>query len=210
MHHHVPLEIRWAAHRCGPYQKSVDPFSAPKPSSGLFRPLTSPTVRQPAPRKHRDRWRSSWIGVQAVLRSAQRPPLANPFLALLILRRTIMFPQLSSLHSRRWKLWTALPTTVFLASTCGYTSNIIEPRPLPRGHRDQSFVVTRASRPEINLFLRRIFDRVSSSPALCDQNSSCTEIRRHLLSPEFRDQSSIFHLSSTSVFCDFCIRCISP
>ena len=96
MHHHVPLEIRWAAHRCGPYRKSVDPFSAPKPSSGLFRPLTSPTVRQPAPRKHRGRWRSSWIGVQAVLRSAQRPPLANPFLALLILRRTIMFPQLSS------------------------------------------------------------------------------------------------------------------
>ena len=92
--------------------------------------------------RRRGRWRSSWIGFQAVLRSPQRPSLAHPFLALLILRRTIFFPEPSSLHSRRWKLWSAFPTTVFLASTCGYTSKIIDPPPLPREHRDQSFIVT--------------------------------------------------------------------
>ena len=92
--------------------------------------------------RRRGRWRSSWIGFQAVLRSPQRPPLAHPFLALLILRRTIILPEPSSLHSRHWKLWTALPTTLFLASTCGYTSKIIEPPPLPREHRDQSSIVT--------------------------------------------------------------------
>ena len=51
MHHHVSLEILSATHRCGPYQKSDDPFFAPKPSAGLFRPMTSPPVREPAPRK---------------------------------------------------------------------------------------------------------------------------------------------------------------
>ena len=64
MHHHVLLEILSATHRCGPYQNSahllsaptpyqkpVDPFSAPKPPSGLFRPMTSPPVRLLAPRK---------------------------------------------------------------------------------------------------------------------------------------------------------------
>ena len=45
MHHHVSLEILSATHRCGPYQNSVDRFSAPKPPSGLFRPTTSPPVR---------------------------------------------------------------------------------------------------------------------------------------------------------------------
>ena len=66
------------------------------------------------------------------------------------------------------------------------------------------------------LFLRSIFDRASSSPALRDQNSSGTEIRRHLSSPELCDQGSTFvrappfHLSSSSVFRDYFIRCLSP
>ena len=51
MHHHLLLKILSATHRSEPYQDTIDPFSARKPSSGLSRPTTSPPVREPAQRK---------------------------------------------------------------------------------------------------------------------------------------------------------------
>ena len=67
---HAPptlLQKCFAPSRCGPYQDTIDPFFAPKPSSCLF---FSPRHRlrfasQPRERS-RGRCRSSWIGFQAV------------------------------------------------------------------------------------------------------------------------------------------------
>lgn len=50
---------------------SVDtfhPFSAPKPSSGLFRGPKSPPDRSSAAGRHRGHWRCSWLGFETVPR----------------------------------------------------------------------------------------------------------------------------------------------
>ena len=62
----------------------------------------------------------------------------------------------------------------------------------------QSFVVTRASRPVIHPFQSSIFDRDWSSPVVT--RGSRPELHLRL--------SSTFHLSSTSVFRDYIIRCL--
>lgn len=47
---------------------TFDPFTAPKPSSGLFRTTKSPPNRSPAPGRHRGHWRCSWLGFETVPR----------------------------------------------------------------------------------------------------------------------------------------------
>ena len=96
------------------------------------------------------------------------PTINASLLALLILRRTIIFPEPSSLHRRRWKLWTALPTAVFLVSTCGYNSKVIEPP-----HCRANTVTRASSSPELRDQSSTFtgvppFTRASSSPELCD------------------------------------------
>ena len=123
------------------------------------------------------------------------------------------FPRAVIAPSPPLEPWTTLPIVVFLASTCAYTSKIFEPphcranhairassspelrRPDPpfsKLHLHQSFVVTGASRPDFLLHWRFVV--------------TC----RHRSSPKPRDQSPTFYLSSTSIFRDYLIRCLSP
>ena len=115
--------------------------------------------------------------------------MAHPVSALLILCPTIVFPEPPSLHSRRWKLCTAILTAVFLVSICGYTSKIIE-----HPHRRANTATRAPSSPELRASSSLTgvlpFTSASSSPELHDQRSTffrapcLTEIRRCLSSPE--------------------------
>ena len=176
MHHHVSLEIFSATQRCGPYQIPVNPFSDPKPPSGLFRPMTSPPVRKPAPRK------APWTLALLLDRLSGRPLFApTPTTGASLLGpphpssdhcfpRAVIAPWLPP------KTVDSVATTVVLARICGYTSKIAKP-PCCRAN-----TATRApSSPEF----RRHVSFLTRAP-------SSRDLRRHqsFLRPELHLQRS--------------------
>ena len=120
----------------------------------------------------------------------------------LILRRTIVFTEPSSLHRCRSKVWTALATTVFHTSTCAYTSKIFEPPHCRANHatrassspelRDQSSIITRASSPPELCEQSSVFTRASRLELHLHRSSTSA---RSSSSTELRDQINLFQSS---------------
>ena len=176
MHHHVSLETLSATYRCGPYQTSVDPFSAPKPPSGLFKPMTPP-VHQPAPRKVPRTLALLLDRLSGRPSFSPAPNIGAPFLGSPhplsdhCFPRAIIAPQLPlETVDSRLLLFSPVPVA---------TSNIVEP-PHCRAN-----IATRApSSPELRRHLS-FATRALSSP----------ELRRHLSFATRAPPSPEFHLS---------------
>ena len=119
-------------------------------------------------------------------------------------------PEPSSLHSSRWKLWTALPTTVFLASTCGYTfqdnrtphcrANTATRAPSsPELRRHLSFATRTPSSPELRRRLT-FTTRAPPSPEFTFHQSFVVSSTLHQISVVTRASRPEIHLFQSSIF----------
>ena len=142
MHHHLSLKILSNTHRCGPYQDTIDPFSTPKPSSGLFRPTTSPPVCFAAPRTAP---RTLVLLLGRRLGRPSFPPVPDVGAFLL----TLPHPSSDHCFSRAVIPLPPPLETVDHPSGYGFSRQYLwlhlqdnRTAQLPREHRDQSYVAT--------------------------------------------------------------------
>ena len=155
-HHSFTDDTLGDFRRHGPYRDTMDSFSASKPSSGLFRPMISPPIRQSAPGM------APWTLPLLLDRLLRRPSFSpSPTITASVL--ALPYPS-SGLF-----LSTAViapppppetlglpPTTVFFANTCGHAVKIIVPPAAVRLLHDQSFAFTSNPQPELRLRLHFI------------------------------------------------------